>query len=79
MVDYKSDITIEDIRNHSICVKTKSGIRNMKFQEDIECDLVWVNNIIPESMLSNRTYTIKEGVYVRYTDVYVSPRSNKFL
>jgi len=80
MIKYKSGITTECIMNHTICVKTKSGIRSMKFQEDIGENLVWVDNIIPNNMeVDSGIYLITKGTYVRYTDIYVSPRLDNFL
>ena len=80
MLNYKSDITTECITNYTICVKTPLGIRNMRIQGDIEADLVYVNNVVSETINTvPKLYLITKGTCVRYTDIYISPRTNKFI
>jgi len=77
---FKSEVAAEGIINYTICVKTPAGIRGMRLEEDIETDLVWVSNIIPENRkVDSGIYLITKGTYVRCINIYVSPRSNKFL
>lgn len=74
MCNYKSGVSLEDIPNNTICVKTTSGIRNMKFEEDIEANLVWVCQVFPvneEIRFSNMNRTISKGTYIRYLDIHV--------
>jgi len=80
MVNYKSEFVNENILNNTICVKTKAGIRSMRFREDIEADLVWIDQVVPEELkCESGICAIMRGQYARYVDIYVSPRSNEFL
>lgn len=65
---YLSDkVALQDLRNHSICVKTDEGIRNIDTEYDvITGSLVYIDNI---SELSVPLITISKGEMVRYNPV----------
>ena len=46
MKTYYSNVALEDLKNNSICVKTSSGIREIKDFDDIRMEnMVFVSNI----------------------------------
>ena len=46
MKTYYSNVALEDLKNNSVCVKTSSGIREIKDFDDIRMEnMVFVNNI----------------------------------
>ena len=48
MKTYYSNVALEDLKNNSVCVKTSSGIREIKDFDDIRMEnMVFVNNIAP--------------------------------
>jgi hypothetical protein len=74
-MSYKSERVYEPVKNYTICVKIKAGIRPMKFDEDIEEDLVYINHIAPFGV-SDIGFIISEGEQVRYVEVLVTPKFN---
>lgn len=74
-MSYKSERIQEPVKNYTICVKTKAGTRPMKFDEDIEEDLVQINHIAPFGV-SDIGFNISEGEQVRYVEVLVTPKFN---
>ena len=46
MKTYYTDVALEDLKNNSVCVRTSSGIREIKDFDDIRMEnMVFVNNI----------------------------------
>ena len=63
---------LEDLQNNTICIKQKDGIVNMgKDFTDIEKNLVYVQNIIPEDSIKN---VVKKGEFCRYLDIVAVPK-----
>jgi hypothetical protein len=73
---YKGDKTaLEDIDNCSICVVTESGIRKMKFDDDIVSNLVYVNNV--SLTYDGKSFVIKKGEYIRYIPIAIVEKMNR--
>lgn len=72
MLNYYSMQTLDDVKNFTICVKEKNGIRNMNLCNDINCELVYVNNIDCENC--DFDGIIKKGNSVRCIDIVLTPK-----
>jgi hypothetical protein len=72
VLNYYSMQTLEDVKNFTICVKETNGIRNMNLRNDINCDLIYVNNI--ECDNCDFDDVIKKGTSVRCVDIVLMPK-----
>jgi hypothetical protein len=64
-------IALEDIRNNTICVKTLAGIRQMKYKDDINSNLVYINNM---PINNQRIFLIHQSEYCRYIDLNINAK-----
>ncbi|MBK1611821.1 hypothetical protein [Bacillus cereus] len=66
MIYYGDAVADEVIRNRSVCVKVGDRIRNIRYEEDIQKELlVFVNNVVPHGEYI--IYDIQPYKPVRYS------------
>jgi hypothetical protein len=71
---WKSAEVFEDIQNNSVCVLLeKRYIRKMKYDDDIENELVFVSNV--PRILEKDNFIIKEHEMCRYKEIIILDKS----